>query len=61
MNKEQLEKICDKIDEMRKILDEDTQGSYGIKRLLDELEETTKRELKDVIWKLYLAKRSGSG
>ena len=58
MNREQLEKICGKIDEIRKLLKEDESGCWSIKQCLDSLEEVAKKELKEIVWREYLARRT---
>jgi hypothetical protein len=58
MNREQLEKICDKIGEIRKIIEEGKGVSYSIEQRLNELETVVKEELKDIVWKEYLTKRA---
>jgi uncharacterized protein YaaN involved in tellurite resistance len=60
MNREQLEKIYDKIDEIRKIAEEGKGVSYQIEQRLNELEVAVKEELKTIVWTEYLAKRSGA-
>ena len=51
MNREQLEKIYDKIEE-------DEADCWDVKRRVEELEVTVKNELKEALWREYKARRT---
>jgi hypothetical protein len=58
MNKEQLEKISIKIDEIREIFEEDIDGGYEVKQCIEKFDEVVKKELKEIVWKMYLAEKT---
>lgn len=53
MNKEQLEKMRQKIEEIKELLGEDTAASIDVELALDSLEAVVVKELQHELWTEY--------
>jgi hypothetical protein len=58
MNKEQLEKIYELIEEIYKLIREDEADCLDVKGLVEELEVAVRNKLKDALWREYMARRT---
>lgn len=53
MNLRQLEKIREKVEDIKELIKQDPSGTYDIENKLRELERVVLKELQAELWKLY--------
>lgn len=61
VNIAQLERIRRKLEEIKEIVEEDSQGTYNISGTLSEFESVVLNELQDLVWKKYEEERKKDG
>ena len=54
MNKKQLEEIWRLTKEIEELLDKDPNGTYPLRRSLEDFRKVLETELKNLVWKEYL-------